>query len=141
MRQKAQVIRTVSPGYVEVKVRRQSACASAHNCGSCDHCSMMENAPEIIVVAQDSHGASAGDTVTVESASSPVLGAAVMVYIVPVLLFFLGYFIAGALHRTEAVSIAAGGGGFLLGILSAKLLDGWWKAHDPIQFKIVSIED
>lgn len=140
MRQKAQVIRTVSPGYVEVKVRRQSACASAHNCGSCDHCSMMENAPEVIVVAQDTRGASVGDTVTVESATSPVLGAAVMVYIVPVILFFLGYFIAGALRQPETVSIGVGGAGFVLGILGAKLLDRWWKIHDPIQFKIVSIE-
>ena len=141
MRQKAQVIRTVSPGYVEVKVRRQSACASAHNCGSCDHCSMMENAPEVIVVAQDTRGASVGDTVTVESASSPVLGAAIMVYIVPVVLFCVGYCITGACPPREAVSIAVGGVGFVLGILSAKLLDRWWKAHDPIQFKIVSIED
>lgn len=141
MRQKAQVIRTVSPGYVEVKVRRQSACASAHNCGSCDHCSMMENAPEVIVVAQDTRGAAVGDTVTVESASTPVLGAAVVVYLVPIFLFFLGYFITGALGRSEAVAITVGGVGFLLGILSAKLLDRWWKAHDPIQFQIVSIED
>lgn len=64
-----------------------------------------------------------------------------MVYIVPVFLFFLGYFITGAFHQPEAVSIAVGGVGFVLGILSAKLLDRWWKAHDPIQFKIVSIED
>ena len=60
MRQTAQVIRTVSPGYVEVKVRRASACASAHNCGSCDHCSFMENAPEIVVVAEDDRGAQVG---------------------------------------------------------------------------------
>ena len=57
MRQTAQVIRTVSPGYVEVKVRRASACASAHNCGSCDHCRFIEYAPEIVVVAEDDRGA------------------------------------------------------------------------------------
>ena len=90
MRQTAQVIRTVSPGYVEVKVRRASACASAHNCGSCDHCSFMENAPEIVVVAEDDRGAQVGDTVTVESATSSVLGAAVLLYIVPFILFFSG---------------------------------------------------
>ena len=57
MKQTAQVIRSVSPGYAEVMVRRTSACASAHKCGSCDHCSMMENAPEIIVVAENPNGA------------------------------------------------------------------------------------
>ncbi len=91
MKQTAQVIRIVAPGYVEVRVRRTSACASAHNCGSCDHCSFMENAPEITVVAEDAHGAGVGDTVTVETASSRVLGAAALLYIVPLVLFFLGY--------------------------------------------------
>ena len=109
MRQTAQVIRTVSPGYVEVKVRRASACASAHNCGSCDHCSFMENAPEIVVVAEDDRGAQVGDTVTVESATSSVLGAAVLLYIVPFILFFSGYLMGMSLQWTEGAAIGLGG--------------------------------
>ena len=139
MKQTAQVTRIVAPGYVEVKVRRTSACASAHNCGSCDHCSFMENAPEIKVVAEDPYGAGVGDTVTVESASARVLGAAALLYIVPLVLFFLGYFVGGSLGWSEAGAIALGGGGFLLGLLGAFALDRRMKKRDNVTFKVVSI--
>lgn len=139
MKQTAQVIRVVSPGYVEVKVRRTSACASAHNCGSCDHCSFMENAPEISVVAEDPWGARVGDTVTVETASARVLGAAALLYIAPFALFFLGYFLGGGLGWAETGAIALGGGGFLLGLLSAFALDRYMKKRDNVKFKVVSI--
>ena len=140
MRQTAQVIRSVAPGYAEVKVRRASACASAHNCGSCDHCSMMENAPEIVVVAENPKGAEVGEVVTVESATSGVLKAAAVLYLVPRLLFFIGYFVGSIAGWTEGVSIALGGGGFLLGLLLAKALDHYLKNNHTVQYKIVSIE-
>ena len=139
MRQTAQVIRTVSPGYVEVKVRRASACASAHNCGSCDHCSFMENAPEIVVVAEDDRGAQVGDTVTVESATSSVLGAAVLLYIVPFILFFSGYLMGMSLQWTEGAAIGLGGIGFVLGLLAAIGLDRYRKHHEPVSFKVVAL--
>lgn len=138
MKQTAQVVRIVSPGYAEVKVRRISACASAHKCGSCDHCSMLENAPEIVVVAEDPHGAEPGDTVTVESATASVMGAAALLYVAPFILFFLGYLLGGALHWAEGPAIALGGVGFALGLLAAVALDRYRKHHSPIVFKIVS---
>lgn len=140
MKQTAQVIRTVAPGYVEVKVRRISACASAHNCGSCDHCSFLENAPEIVVVAEDPCGAGVGDTVTVETATARVLGAAALLYIVPLALFFLGYFIGGSLGWGEGAAIALGGAGFFLGLLGAFLLDRRMKRRDNVTFRVVAIE-
>ncbi len=140
MKQTAQVIREVRPGFVEVRVRRTSACAAAHNCGSCDHCSMMENAPEIVVVAQDPWGAAVGDTVTVESATSSVLGAAVLLYIVPFVLFFLGYLVGGSLGLAEGPAIGLGGVGFALGLLAAMALDRYRRNHDPVIFKVASIE-
>lgn len=139
MKQTAQVIRRVCPGQVEVRVRRSSACASAHNCGSCDHCSFMENAPEIVVVAEDPFGAGVGDTVTVESATAPVLGAAVLLYIVPLVLFFLGYFTGVGLKWSEGPAIALGGGGFVLGMLCAFALDRRLKKHSSMKYKIVSV--
>ena len=140
MKQTAQVIRYVAPGYAEVKVRRTSACASAHNCGSCDHCSMLANAPEIIVVAENPKGAEVGETVTVESSTAGVMKAAMVLYIVPLLLFFAGYIVGNLLGWTEGPAIALGGGGFVAGILMAMALDRHIKNNRPMQFKIVSIE-
>lgn len=139
MKQTAQVIRSLAPGYVEVKVRRQSACASAHNCGSCGACGLMADAPEVVVVAQDTHGAKVGDTVIVESATSKVLGAAVLLYIVPFLLFFAGYLIGNSLSWSEGPAIALGGAGFAGGILGAVGLDRYLKNHRPMRYKVVSI--
>lgn len=139
MKQSAQVLRSVSPGYVEVKVRRASACASAHNCGSCDHCSMMENAPEIVVVAQDGIGAGPGDTVTVETATAGVLGAAAVLYLTPLLLFFVGYFLGSALGWAEGAAIALGGGGFVLGLLAAYALDRY-RRKNQITFRVTAIQ-
>ena len=139
MQQTAQVIRIVSDNRAEVKVHRASACASAHNCGSCDHCSFMEHAPEVIVEAENICGARAGDTVTVESATAKVLGAAVLVYIVPIVLFFAGYFGGVALNKTESMAILWGGAGFAMGLLLAILFDRYRK-HRPTQFRIVSVK-
>ncbi len=139
MKQTAQVVRVVRPGVVEVKVRRASACASAHNCGSCDHCSFMENAPEIVVTAQDGHGAAAGDTVTVESSSARVLGAAALLYLAPIVLFFLGYFLGASLGWTEGPAIALGGVGFVLGLLCAKALDGSLKKR-AVTYQVTAVE-
>ena len=139
MQQTAQVIRIVSNGRAEVKVHRASACASAHNCGSCDHCSFMEHAPEVIVEAENICGAQAGDTVTVESATSNVLGAAVLVYIVPLVLFFVGYFGGMALSPTESAAILMGGVGFAVGLLLAVAFDRYRKRR-PTQFRIVSVK-
>lgn len=138
MRQTAQVIQVLSKGYAQVKVRRASACASAHNCGSCDHCSLMENAPEIVVKAENPCGARTGDTVTVESSTAGVLGAAALLYVVPFVLFFLGYFLGNGLGWQESGAIALGGSGFVLGLLGAWCLDRY-RRNRPVVYRIVSI--
>lgn len=140
MKQTAQVIRVVQPGVVEVKVRRASACASAHNCGSCDHCSFLENAPEIVVKAQDSHGSGVGDTVTVESSTAGVLGAAALLYLATFALFFAGYFLGGALGWGEGACILLGGAGFALGLLGTVALDRYRKKHAPVTYRVTSVE-
>lgn len=139
MKQQAEVTKVVAPGYVEVKIRRQSACASAHKCGSCDACSLMANAPEILVVASGAQGVSVGDRVTVETATPQIMGAAMVLYLLPFFLFFLGYGIGKGISLAEGLSIALGGGGFLLGILCAVALDRYYKNHRSVQFKVVSL--
>lgn len=61
--------------------------------------------------------------VTVESSTSRVLGAAVIVYLVPFLLFFAGYFLCAAFRLSSGVSAAVGVAGFALGLLLAVLWD------------------
>ena len=68
---------------------RESACS-----GDCHKCSGCGAAKETILLkAKNPIGARRGDLVKVESATGPVLKAAVVMYMLPMLLFFVGYFL------------------------------------------------
>ena len=82
MTQTAQVVRQIQPGLVEIAVRRDSACAG--DCGSCAGCSLAQGGQTLLTTAQDSLGAAPGDLVKVQSSTAQVLGAAVMLFLVPV---------------------------------------------------------
>ena len=91
MIQTAKVIRILEDGRAEVSVQRQSACG--HDCSKCGGgCAELAVLPTVVVKAENPVRAMAGDTVTVESSSHQVLKAAAFVYLVPFLLFFIGYF-------------------------------------------------
>ena len=87
MVQTAKVTRVLADGRAEVAVKRQSACG--HDCSKCGGgCSELMVSSTVAVIAANPVRAMPGDMVTVESSTSRVLGAAVIVYLVPFLLFF-----------------------------------------------------
>ena len=110
MEQKAKVCINRDDGTAQVLVIRESACS-----GDCHKCSGCGAAKESLLFdAVNSIGASVGDMVIVRSESGPVLKGAAVLYMVPLLLFFVGYFIGGGW---------GGGIGFLAGIAIAALYD------------------
>ena len=104
-------VRNVFPdGTAEVLLVRESACS-----GDCHKCSGCGAAKEtMICTAKNAINASRGDIVKVEAATGPVMKAATVLYVLPLVLFFLGYYLG-----TLPGSFGALGGclGFLLGIL------------------------
>ncbi len=115
MEQKAKICGVNSDGTAKVLVIRESACS-----GDCHKCSGCGAAKETIFFdAVNPIGAGVGDMVTVSSESGPVLAGAAVLYMVPLVLFFLGYFLG------ELAGFGALGGclGFLLGISCAALYD------------------
>ena len=89
MEQIVRVKRAHRNGTATVVHVRQSACS-----GDCHKCSGCGAATEQIQLeAVNAIGAQAGDFVKIESASAPVLKAAAVMYVVPMVLFFLGYLI------------------------------------------------
>jgi positive regulator of sigma E activity len=56
---------------------------------------------KLIVEAENRIGASVGDWVMIEGAASKVATAIVLVYVLPLLLFFLGYFFARGYQAME----------------------------------------
>lgn len=123
----------------EVQIRRQTACG--HDCSDCAGCTQVITGDNI-VTARNELNAKAGDVVLLESATSKILAAASMVYILPFVLFFVGYFLAGALMVTPqgALPVACGLVGFFLGILCAIGWDRLEKRNRSLQFEIVEIK-
>lgn len=89
---------------------RESACS-----GDCHKCSGCGAAKEtVLFTADNSIGAAPGDLVKVESSTAPVLKAAAVLYLLPLVLFFLGYWL-GTLPGT--LGTIGGVLGFMLGVL------------------------
>ena len=109
MEQRVVVRQVHDDGTADVIHIRESACS-----GDCHKCSGCGAAKEAVVFTADNPiGARAGDLVKVESSTAPVLKAAAVLYILPLALFFLGYYL-GTLPGNFGP--AGGGLGFALGV-------------------------
>ena len=104
MEQTVKVCRLLPNGMAEVMRIRESACSG--DCHKCSGCGAAKEA--ILLEAKNPIGAKPGDLVRVESATGPVLKAALVMYMLPMVLFFAGY----------AVGAAAFGRGALVGCLA-----------------------
>ena len=132
----ATVIKLVDRHNAEVEVERGTACGS--NCGSCEAC-VFQNT--IRAVARNSVSALPGQRVTIESKTSDVLGAAALLYIVPFILFFIGYAIAAAaLHLSEGLCILFAAVFFAAGIAYNVILQRNRKKA-AITFDIIAVQE
>ena len=110
MEQIVRVRETYDDGTAQVLLIRESACS-----GDCHKCSGCGAAKEtMLVTAVNPIRASRGDLVTIRSESGPVLKAAAVLYMMPLVLFFLGYGLGEALAVSGGLM---GGLGFVLGIV------------------------
>ena len=89
MTQNVRVKRVNPDGTARVIHVRQSACSG--DCHKCSGCGAMQETVEL--TARNPIGAAPGDLVTMEAKSGPVLKAAAVLYMLPLVLFFLGYFL------------------------------------------------
>ena len=115
MEQTAKVRNINADGTAQLLVLRESACSG--DCHKCSGCGAVKES--LLIDAVNSIGATPGDMVVVKSESGPVLKGAAMLYMVPLLLFFLGYYL-GSLLGSGALG---GCVGFLAGIALATLYD------------------
>lgn len=133
MRQRVTVKEVLPDGSAIIFLRRESACS-----GDCEHCGGCT--PEQIVTARAANpiGAKKGDTVEVETKSGIVLAVIAIVYLVPLLLFFAGYF-AGLYLPGKPV--LWGLLGFAVGVAAAVLYDRRMIRTAKMTYQIVSIPE
>ena len=116
MTQKVRVQRVNADGTAQVVHIRQSACS-----GDCHKCSGCGAAQETLVLtARNPIGAVPGDIVQIEAETGPVLTAAAILYMLPLVLFFAGYVLGSSLWGKGALVACAA---FALGLGLCVLYD------------------
>ena len=116
MEQIVRVTKTQDNGMATVLLVRESACS-----GDCHKCSGCGAAKETMIFdAVNAIGADRGDLVVIQSETKSVMKAVGVFYALPLVLFFLGYYIGATLLQAGAL---LGCLGFVLGIATAVAYD------------------
>ncbi len=135
MTQKGTVIRLLGQDKAEVEVVRGTACGG--NCVSCGGQCGGRNV--VRAAASNPVGASVGDRVTVQARSASIIGAAALVYLLPLVMFFAGYAAAAAAGLAEGPSILISIIAMLAGVLACVLISRFG-IRRGIQFEIIAAE-
>ena len=115
MQQKVKVLTVNADDTAQVMHIRQSACSG--DCHKCSGCGAVEE--KMIFTARNPLHARPGDVVIVTTETAPVLKAAAMLYMLPLLLFFAGYLLGAAWNAGALI----GGVLFALSIVLCVLYD------------------
>lgn len=110
MTQNGVVTKLLDRGRAEVAVERGTACG-----GHCDGCETCIYAAKLLVSAENDVFAKPGDRVVLESATKSVMGAAALIYLVPVALFFAGYAVGAAWGLSQGMCVLTSLAGAVLG--------------------------
>lgn len=132
MTQDAIVVKLLPHDMAEVAVTRSTACGG--NCGSCEACIFQS---ELRAVARNRIGARPGQRVVIESRTATVFKAAALVYVMPLVLFFLGYGLAAALGAGEGLCILVSFLALALGAGLMVLTQRRVREKDKISFDII----
>ena len=128
MTQNAVVTRIIDRRTAEVEVERGTACGG--NCGACEAC-VFQNV--IRAVAVNKVSALPGQQVVIESKTGDVMSAAMLLYIVPFVLLFIGYAIGAALHLAEGGCILFSALFFAVGVAANVIYQRTLQRH-PLKF-------
>lgn len=131
MTQEAVVVSVLPGGDAEVAVKRGTACGGS--CGSCESCIYQS---ELRCRASNPLGASRGQQVIIESRSSQVYRAALITYILPVVLLAAGYIVAFAAGAGEGVCILSAFLALAAGVACTVLSQ---RRKKPIEYEITGI--
>ena len=133
MTQIATVEKDLGGGYSEVSVPRKSACG--HDCEECAGCGMTGAA--IKARARNDIGAQPGDKVVVESSTKKIFGVVALVYVLPVVLFLLGYFLSEGLAEGMRYAIAVAT--FVVSFIPCVLYDRHARKKELLTYQIMRL--
>jgi len=127
------VIREVcGDGFARVEIAMRTACG--HSCEDCGGCA--PGSRELVVRARNPLDARAGDTVTVTSETGKVLGAAALVYVLPLALMLAAALVCAAAGGSQTVCAVCALGALCLGAAAAVLLGKLRQKRSPVEYVI-----
>ena len=133
MTQIATVEENMGGGYAKISVPRKSACG--HECEECTGCGM-SGAP-IFATAKNPVDAQPVQKVIVEIRTKKMLGVVVLVYLLPVILFLLGYILSAGL--SEGVRYAIAIGAAVLSAIPCVIYDRRAKRNGSLAYTILRL--
>ena len=133
MTQIATVEKDLGGGYAEVSVPRKSACG--HDCEECAGCGMPGAAMK--ARARNDICAQPGDKVVVESSTKKIFGVVALVYVLPVVLFLLGYFLCEGLAEGMRYAIAVAT--FVVSFIPCVLYDRHARKKELLTYQIMRL--
>ena len=134
MLQEAIVTKIRDDGLAEVVVERLGICG-----GDCNGCSECKYEHLMKSVVQNPIGAQRGRHVMIETPTKGVVKGALAIYVLPLVMLFLGYLAAYALSLGESACIIAAFAAAVLGIVIAAVISRARHSADPTPTKIVSV--
>ncbi|MBP3318560.1 MAG: SoxR reducing system RseC family protein [Ruminiclostridium sp.] len=140
MEQIAVVKDVLENGMARIAVERETACGAAHSCHDCAGCEKMMTNTNTVVTAFNDVQAGKGDVVKVRSENTTFFTTAAIVYIVPLILAMVFYFVAVGMAVGEGLQVLMTFGGFVLGILLGVAWDRHMKKTSGLRFHIVEIK-
>ncbi|MBE6989450.1 MAG: hypothetical protein E7426_01725 [Ruminococcaceae bacterium] len=133
MTQIATVEEILSGGYARISVPRKSACA--HDCGECAGCGVTGTAVQ--ARAKNDAGARPGQKVVVESSTKKLMGVVLLVYILPLIGFLLGYFLSEGL--TESVRYVIAAAAAAASFFPCVIYDRYARRHETLTYTILRV--
>ncbi|MGX6591559.1 SoxR reducing system RseC family protein [Cetobacterium ceti] len=92
------MVKSLDNNYATLSIFKESACS---HCSKCSESNKIANEIRI----KNENNLEIGDIVTFEMEDGLILRAALLVYILPIILFFLGYFVGDFFKFSEVIKI------------------------------------
>ncbi|MBR3751845.1 MAG: SoxR reducing system RseC family protein [Ruminiclostridium sp.] len=140
MEQIAVVKAVLENGMAQIAVERDTACGAAHSCHECAGCEKMMTNTSTVVTAFNDVSAGKGDIVRVRSENAAFFKTAAIVYIVPLILAMVFYFVSVGMAMGEGLQVLMAFGGFAVGVLLSIAWDRHMKKTSGLRFHIVEIK-
>ena len=140
MEQIAVVKKVLENGMAQIAVERDTACGAAHSCHECAGCEKMMTNTNTVVTAFNDVSAGKGDIVKIRSENAAFFKTAAIVYIVPLILAMVFYFVSVGMAMGEGLQVLMAFGGFAVGVLLGVAWDRHMKKTSGLRFHIVEIK-